>query len=65
MLLFADAPPLDAVAEQAKTAQASKDDAEHQESIAMKGWKLLLDVPLLVGLGQPKNSAPRNHRDGL
>lgn len=47
--VFADAPPSEADAGKAKTAQVSKDDSEHPEAAIMKWWKLLLDLPLLAG----------------
>lgn len=45
----ADASPLESVTDKAKTAQISKDSSEHQETVIMKWWKLLLDLPLLAG----------------
>jgi phosphonate transport system substrate-binding protein len=47
--VFADAPPLKAATDQAKTVQISKDNAKPQETVIMQWWKLLLDSPLLAG----------------
>ncbi|MDO9425108.1 MAG: phosphate/phosphite/phosphonate ABC transporter substrate-binding protein [Methylobacter sp.] len=48
--VFADAHPLETVADQAETVQISKDNAEqHQETVIIKWWKLLSDLPLLAG----------------
>lgn len=42
--------PLESVTDKAKTAQISKEGSEHpQETVIMKWWKLLLDLPLLAG----------------
>jgi phosphonate transport system substrate-binding protein len=45
---FADPPPLETLTDKAKTTQESKDNSEHPETIVMKWWKLLLDLPLLA-----------------
>jgi phosphonate transport system substrate-binding protein len=68
-IAFADTPPLQTEAEQNHITQTSKEDAEHQESLIMKWWKLLLDFPLLAGLSQhsdktyePRFSAQNNSK---
>ncbi len=53
----ADAPPLEAVADQAKTAQLSKENAEPQESAITKWWKLLSDLPLFAGSNKQADDA--------
>ncbi|MFA5018686.1 MAG: phosphonate ABC transporter substrate-binding protein, partial [Methylobacter sp.] len=46
----AAASPLESVTDKAKTAQISKEGSEqHPETVIMKWWKLLLDLPLLAG----------------
>jgi len=40
---------LESVTDKAKTTQTSKEDSEHQETVIMKWWRLLLDLPLLAG----------------
>lgn len=50
--VFADALPLEAIADQAKNAQLPKDNAESQETVIIKWWHLLLDLPVLAGWNQ-------------
>lgn len=54
--VFADAPPFEATADKANTTQASKDDSKHQETVIMKWWKLLLDLPLLASWNQQSDN---------
>lgn len=55
--VFADAPPLEGVADQAKTAQLSKENTEPQESVVSKWWKLLSDLPLFTGSNKQADNA--------
>ncbi len=49
LAVFAEAPPSQSVADQAKTAPISKDNAESQETGITKWWQSLLDLPLFAG----------------
>lgn len=54
---FAESPPWETLADQSKTAQIPEDNSESQESVIVKWWKLLLDLPLLVG----SDKLPEDH----
>lgn len=55
--VFADATSLEAVADQTKATQLSKDESAPQETVIAKWWKLLSNLPLLTGSKQPSNEA--------
>lgn len=57
LTVCAGAPPLDAAADQAKTAQISKENAELQESGITKWWKLLMDLSLFTGSNKQADDA--------
>jgi phosphonate transport system substrate-binding protein len=54
--VFADAPPLETSADPAPAAQVAKEDAEQQQTVIMKWWKLLADLPSLVGLDKQSDN---------
>lgn len=53
--VFADTPPSDITPDNAKTAQVSKEDSDYQETVIMKWWKLLLDLPLILNSHNPSD----------
>lgn len=55
--VFADAAPMEATADKAKSSQISKEKTESQENFITKWWKLLLDLPLLAGSNKQSDSA--------
>ncbi|WP_333873773.1 phosphate/phosphite/phosphonate ABC transporter substrate-binding protein [Methylobacter sp.] len=48
----ADTIPLKPITDKAKAAQTSKESSDHQETVIMKWWKLLLDLPLIAVLNK-------------
>ncbi|TAK60677.1 PhnD/SsuA/transferrin family substrate-binding protein [Methylobacter sp.] len=55
--VLADTPSLETPANKTKPAQVSKNDSESEETVFMKWWKLLLDLPLLSGSNKQSNDA--------
>lgn len=55
--VLADTPLLETSANKTKPAQVSKNDSESEETVFMKWWKLLLDLPLLSGSNKQSNDA--------
>ncbi|HEY8034769.1 MAG TPA: phosphate/phosphite/phosphonate ABC transporter substrate-binding protein [Methylobacter sp.] len=53
--VFADAPGVESPADKAQPVQVSKDDSKSEETIIMKWWNLLLDLPLLAGSNKQPN----------
>ena len=55
--VFADAPSLENLPDQAEPAQIANDAAEPQETAIIKWWELLLDLPLFASFNKQTDSA--------